>query len=72
MSDSEPEHDEQTELVEDESEGHQHAREQARDRRERDRDAQREDAQLDLYTAAATRWLDEFEDDTEEDPEAGE
>jgi hypothetical protein len=65
MSDLEPERDEQTELVDDDSEGHQRASEAARARRERHRDAQREDGQLDLDTAAATRRLDEFEDDEE-------
>ena len=65
MSDLEPERDEQTELVDDDSEGHQRASEQARARRERDRDAQRDDGQLDLDTAAATRRLDDFEDDEE-------
>jgi hypothetical protein len=65
MSDLEPERDEQTELVDDDSEGHQHASEQARAKRERDWDAQREDGQLDLDTAAATRRLDEFEDEEE-------
>jgi hypothetical protein len=65
MSDLDAERDEQTELVDDDSEGHQHASEQARARREADRDTQREAGQLDLDTAAATRRLDEFEDDEE-------
>jgi len=67
MCDLEPERDEQTELVDDESEGHQHASEQARANRERDRDSERDDGQLDLDTAAGTRRLDEFEYDEEAD-----
>ena len=43
MSDLEPERDEQTELVDDDSEGHQRASEEARAKRDADRDAQRED-----------------------------
>lgn len=62
MSDLEPERDEQTEPVDDDSECHQRASEQARTNRERERDAQRDDGQLDLDTTAATRRLDKFED----------
>ena len=72
MSDLKPERDEQTELVDDDSEGHQLASERARAKRESDRDAQREDGQLDLDTAAATRRLGEFDEDAEADEEAGE
>ena len=71
MSDLEPERDEQAELVDDKSDGHQRASEEARAKREGDRDARRADGQLDLDTAAATRRLDDFQDDGEDEPEAG-
>lgn len=69
MSDREPERDEQTELVDDNSESHQHASEQARAKRENERAAKRKEGQLDLDTAAATSRLDDFEEDDEANQE---